>query len=316
MAWSAARVSILKPAEADTVLSEAVVRLQAELASAGFEAVIVTPTAGADVRTELERTGAGPIPAATLALSRVAGVAAIDVWVTDRVSGKTSVRRIDAVASSDMVPSALAIRAVDLLRASLLETTLPGRPAAKELTQLLPVRPPERGPLEGTSVGVALGVLHSFAGLGPAPVPVVQVARGLTRRFALRLELAGPAFGANVTASAGSASVRQELATLGLQAVLMSGSVVPYLTVAGGAYHLRAVGEAAFPHASRSGDVWAAAAEFGGGAALRMGSRVALRAELAALFTLPGAAVDLGGLASARAGRPSVLASAGSSWTF
>jgi len=151
-ALSASRVAVLDPVESDTMLAEAVVRLRAELASAGFEVVRAAGSATGDVRANMEQVGPEPAPLATLAIVRAEGATAIDVWVVDRVSGKTSVRRVEALASSEIVPSALAIRAVDLLRASLLEAALPGRTPTKEvpadLATLLPAPVPPRWPAE------------------------------------------------------------------------------------------------------------------------------------------------------------------------
>jgi len=314
VAWSASRVAILQPDDSDVVLSEAVTRLRAELAGAGFEVVMIA-SAGSDVRAGLERWGPGPAPAATLALSRVEGNAAIDVWVADRVSGKTSVRRIDAVASSEIVPAALAIRAVDLLRASLLETTLPGSDPAPDLGALLPVKR-ERGLLEGTSASLGVGVLHSFAGLGPAAVPVVRFTQTVYRQLALRFEFAGPAFGPSVASSVGSADIRQELATCGAILAVKRGQFAPYFSAAMGAYHLHATGRATPPNGSKSGDAWAVTTEVGAGIAVRMGASSVLLAEVEGLVTFPGAEVELGGFASARGGRPSFLGSVGPAWTF
>ncbi len=315
VAWSASRIAILQPDDSDVVLSEAVTRLRAELAGAGFEVVLVVPTEGSDVRAGLERLGPGPAPAATLALSRVEGNAAIDVWVADRVSGKTSVRRVDAIASSDIVPSALAIRAVDLLRASLLETTLPGRPPPPDLGALLPAST-ERSLVEGTSAGLGIGVLHSFAGLGPAALPVVRFTQSIYRQLALRFEFAGPAFGPSLASSVGSADIRQELATCGAILAVKRGQFAPYFSAAMGAYHLHAIGHAAPPNGAKSGDAWAVTADIGVGVAVRMGARSVLLAEVEGLVTFPGAAVELAGFASARGGRPSFLGSVGPAWTF
>jgi len=318
-ALSASRVAVLDPVESDTMLAEAVVRLRAELASAGFEVVRAAGSATGDVRANMEQVGPEPAPLATLAIVRAEGATAIDVWVVDRVSGKTSVRRVEALASSEIVPSALAIRAVDLLRASLLEAALPGRTPTKEvpadLATLLPAPVPPRWPA-GAGLGLGIGVLHSFAGLGPAVTPVVRFSLGVAAQVALRVELAGPAFGASAQSRAGVAAVRQELANVGMLVVLKPGAIQPFLSAAFGAYHVHATGDANPPNTGKSGDAWALVGAASGGLAVQIGSNSALLAEVEGVVTFPGVAVDVGGAISGRAGRPSILASLGPSWSF
>jgi hypothetical protein len=320
-AVAASRIVVVEPAESDQLLSEAVIRLRAELASDGFEVERVARGEQKDVRAELEQAPPGPVPVATLALMRVAGKAAIDVWVVDRVSGKTLVRRVEAIAEGDLVPAALAIRAVDLLQASLAESTLPGRVLPQkmpaDLAALLP-KPlaSKAAPTVGFGLGVGVGVLHSFAGLGPAVTPVVQLTRSVHPHLAVRLELAGPAFSQSIEAVAGLASPRQELATLGLSTMLGRGSLAAQLVCGLGAYHLHAAGNTRPPNTARRSDAWAAAATLGAGAAVQIGSQASLVGSIEAIATFPGVAISIGNSIAARAGRPSVLASLGPVWSF
>jgi hypothetical protein len=122
-AWGAAsRVAIVKPAKRDARIEEASVRLGAELSAAGFEVIVLEAKRGVDARSQVERVALDPPPFATIAITRTPEGAAADVWVADRLSKKTVVRRIEqAELESEAPPRALAIRAVELLRASLLE---------------------------------------------------------------------------------------------------------------------------------------------------------------------------------------------------
>ncbi len=319
---AASRIVVVEPVGTDQLLSEALIRLRAELASDGFEVVRVAQGDQKDVRAELEQAPPGPVPAATLALTRVEGKAAIDVWVVDRVSGKTLVRRVEALAGGeggDLVPAALAIRAVDLLQASLAESTLPGRvPPEKmpaDLAALLPK--PRASEVEpASSIGLGVGILHSFAGLGPAVTPVLQLTRRLHSRFALRLEFAGPAFGQSVEASAGFARPRQELAGFGLATSFGRAAIAPRLGFGLGVYHLHASGDARPPNTGRRSDAWAAAATLSAALAVHVGNRTSLVACIDGIVTFPGVAVDIGNTIAARAGRPSFLVSLGPEWSF
>lgn len=316
---AASRIVVVEPAETDQLLSEAVIRLRAELASDGFEVQRVAQGEQDDVRAELEQVPPGPIPVATLALMRVEGKAAIDVWVVDRVSGKTLVRRVEALAEGDLAPAALAIRAVDLLQASLAESTLPGRvPPEKmpaDLAAFLP-KPQAQKRMPASAIGLGVGILHSFAGLGPAVTPVVRLSHSLHPRLAVRIELAGPAFARTNEASAGGASTRQELASAGLSSAFRRGPITPELYCGVGVYHLYAAGSPRAPNTARQSDAWAAAAMLGAGAAVQVGGQTSVVANIEAIATFPGVAISVGDTIAARVGRPSVLASLGPVWSF
>ena len=119
-AWAASRVAIVRPLDDDADVREATVRLAGEIQAAGFEAVIIDATAGVEARRQVESTQMDPPPFATVAIFKTDAGAAADVWVADHMSDKTVVRRIDT-SEVEQVPGALAIRAVELMQASLLE---------------------------------------------------------------------------------------------------------------------------------------------------------------------------------------------------
>jgi hypothetical protein len=114
-----ALVALVRPQGASALVTDATARLSAELGAAGFSVRIVEGSGGADARAEVERVEGS---FATISIVALARGAAADVWIADRVTGKTVVRRVDvadpgaATAASD-----LAVRSVELLRASLLE---------------------------------------------------------------------------------------------------------------------------------------------------------------------------------------------------
>jgi len=120
------RVVLVRPAGSDALLAEATTRLSAELTAAGFLVTVLDAAPGTDPKTEVESQNLDPPPVATLALSRLGPSATADVWVADRLTGKTLVRHVNVgPATRDRAPTVLAVRAVELLRASLLEATTP-----------------------------------------------------------------------------------------------------------------------------------------------------------------------------------------------
>ncbi len=196
-------------------------RLRAELESAGFEVVIVRVEQPAS-RDQLEATARRTESFAAIALIRPAGGEAVDVWVIDRVTGKTVLRRIEAPTASAETGSILAVRAVELLRASLIElhlrTTPSGEiepePEVERFAELpkeavppprpepvppkpkpekpRPVAPPPR-PAPHYAFGLALEGVVSPGGLDLAFAPGASFFWQPAPEWALGLSIVGPA---------------------------------------------------------------------------------------------------------------------------
>ncbi len=200
------RIAVVRPAHPDAVTGEAATRLQAELVAAGFTVILVDAEAGRDPRAEVEAAAASARPAATVTIVRDAAGTAAEVWVADHLSRKTLVRRIDGDAAAESGrPAALAIRAVELLRASLLETSAavvaapPAAPPPPEPTPPAapPDSPPRRSPRRRAlleRITVELG-LTAFYGLGDTAgrlAPTMRFAYGTGTGLAGRLTVMGP----------------------------------------------------------------------------------------------------------------------------
>ncbi len=105
-------VLVLVPAEGDALAS----RVEAELRALGF-LVTMAKDEGAE-KGELERTARNAGAAAAIRVVRSDEGA--EVWVADRITGKTLLRNVQVEPGEDR-EGVLAVRAVELLRASLLE---------------------------------------------------------------------------------------------------------------------------------------------------------------------------------------------------
>jgi hypothetical protein len=117
---SPSRVVVVQSANESQIVNQATMRLRAELAASGFEVITIDRAPGASPREAVEDVGLHPV--ATLSIVSTEKGAAIDVWVADHLTGKTLVRRVDIDSqAAPAAPKVLAIRAVELLRASLLE---------------------------------------------------------------------------------------------------------------------------------------------------------------------------------------------------
>jgi hypothetical protein len=319
LAEAASRVVILDPAldrGEPGALAEALTRTRAELASEGFEVVVRPRPRGDDPRKVLERVATEEQADAAIALEGEGGLA--EIWVTDRLTGKTLVRTLD-VRGEDPAeqPRVLAIRAVELLKASLVEAIAPAtreQPRRKELPpEVQAWLAPPMGPLDGVAVHLGAGLLTGFDGIGPAGTPVLRVSYGTSSGLAGRLTLAGPAFGAGLEGPLGVARIHEELGALEL--VYAPGvdwaGFTPIVWLGAGAYHLHARGELAAGFEGQSDDVWAALAEAGAGIGYRVGDQVTFVLDAGLVFTFPRVSLAMGGESIATTGRPSLLSSLG-----
>lgn len=247
------------------------------------------------------------------------------------MTGKTSVRTVQvngATAAAD-----LAIRAVDLLKASLLEaTTETGRPkpaAPADVQRWVHPTPPASAPspvspspasqspqhrpfFTGLVLEAGGGMLYAPDGVGPAGCPALRLSFAWRQGFGLRFGVVGPAIGPALQSPLGTATVRQELASLeAFYAFDIHPSLIPVVSLGGGAYHLHASGAPVPPYVGASGEVWAGLLTAGVGGAYRLTDRAALTLDMRGLSTAPRPVITLAGRELGSAGRPSILWTAG-----
>jgi hypothetical protein len=304
------RVVIVRDRSADAVVDRAEVRLAAELRAAGFQVEERVVEGDDDARKVVEEPAEGG-PFATVLLRRSGARAATDVWVADHVTHKTVVRRMGSRGAGDAADRALALRVVELMRASLVEglvlpasdddlppppspSPTPNPPAARVLPHdvtdwtrdALHELPPRRSP----HLGVALGVAGAFAGpdVGMAVAPELRVAWYATPAWSVGLLAVGPGFGARGTGAEGTANVRQELA-LGEVAFepAPSGIASVFVSLGVGAYHLYASGEASPPYTSANDDAWSALLAAGAGLRMRLSGATSVVLDAREVLALP-----------------------------
>jgi hypothetical protein len=147
---------------------EALVRVSAELRAAGFRVVFVERGAR-PVKDALTDALAAQGALAAISLEELGEGRGVEVWVNDRATGKLSIRTLE----SSEPASVLAVRAVELLRASLLELKHPPKPPEgpppREVATLLAEEPVSlRAGLQG-ELAFALGVGVDPPVIGFAP---------------------------------------------------------------------------------------------------------------------------------------------------
>src|SRR2546423_1233432 len=128
----AASVLIVRPVNGPPAMVETLVRLKGELTSAGFETEIVDSAAltrdgSGDSRAALEQLAARRGADAVVAILGDLSPDSVEVWVIDKVTGKSVVRRVPFEATAPRASGTLAIRAIELLRSSFLEIDLAPR---------------------------------------------------------------------------------------------------------------------------------------------------------------------------------------------
>ncbi|XXX80884.1 hypothetical protein WMF30_19190 [Sorangium sp. So ce134] len=332
-AAAASRVVIVEADADDPLVREAATRLRAELGAAGFEVVRVPRAVEGDARAALERAALDEGAFAAAAIFRAGAGATADLWIVDRVTQKTVVRTVEVAGAA--APSVMAVRAVELLQASLLEANLRASTrraqdegAAGGARVAVPddvrrwMAPVQRqagadpaaarpGMLEGVGVEAGLAALLSAGGVGPSLGPALRLSYGaagggaLPAGLAARLTFAGPALGPALEGALGAVSVRQEMALLEAVWALETGTAVsPVLSAGVGGFHLFISGDPLPPLRSATGEVWSVAASVGGGAGLRLTERAAILLDAHAIFAEPRAVVTLGGERLGAAGRP------------
>jgi hypothetical protein len=319
LAWAGeapSTVALVRTPPGDKLLREASVRLRAELTDAGFAVVEIDRAPEGDSRSSVEETSAAGSSFATVAINRAGPSALADVWISDHVTGKTVVRRLE-VDNSTNAANVLAIRALELLRASLLEVAAkqpaevaprpPPSDVLKWIEPVLPAREPVKDLLRGgAAIEIGAIALHGLRGVGLGGGPAAHVSLGITGPWFARLTLAGPLLGPAVHASAGSASVRQAFGSMDLGWASRAEPIGAFAWAGAGVFDFHVSGSAIAPYRSTSDDVVSFVATAGVGGLARLGPSLGVTATVAALALDPEPAVAIAGVDAGRAGAPSL----------
>lgn len=290
---AAQSVVLARPPASDPTLYEAFGRLRAELELQGFTVLVLATQSTPRSAAELERASQERNAFAAVALQRDEGATAAEVLIVDRVTGKSTTRRL-RIDPSPNGPTLLAVRATDLLRASLTEFA-PGERPPKEVlgTESAPpsaevmhfAKKPPR--IEARAGGIALYTPELGVGAGP----VFGASFRPLERLALGLEFCGPLLGARHETSNGVASVRQEFALFRVSWNLASASNGPHWefgpVIGAGVYHLNATSVVSLPLVSRTDEFWSFVTTAGIDAQYVFAQNISLGALASAIALLP-----------------------------
>jgi hypothetical protein len=319
------RVVLLRPPVTDDVTSDALARVHGELTAAGFDVSVLAQDPALDVRSALETVARELDPIAAFAIVRAAGGNTAEIWVCDRIAGKSVIQsvRLDG-AGTPGEPSrsvVLAVQAVELLKASLAQYWLASMRRSQPAREIPAANEPAPAAfvLAGVGVGAGVGWLDSVGAVTAAWQPVVRASYGGAGGWAVRITAGGLGTDAAVQAPAGSASIRQELAALEIVRGFRAGRRIQLVaSLGGGAYHARVTGTGtgAQNHTDHVTATWSALALAGGGVVVPIVAHVAFTADAQLGVTWPDNLIRIVGVEAGRTGRPALLASAGVLATF
>jgi hypothetical protein len=222
----------------------------------------------------------------------------VEVWISDRVTGKTIKRTITLEDAYD-APTVLAVRTVELLRSSLQEEQ-------PKQTHSVEGAHPERAAHAVTELKRSLDdrpyfyVGLAFAGGLSLPDGAVAAAPSLNAGWALRslgaqLVTIGPLIGASTNATSGQFdAISVTILAEPFWAPLRKGGHTLFFFPSIGGTYLEVKGVASGDYIGQTDSAWVVTTGAGVGGHLRLGQHFGLTSDLRALFLLPKPVVQIG----------------------
>ncbi len=317
-------VVVVRPPNPSAEVTETLTLLHGELESVGLEdSTIERPAASSpaatDLRPWLEQLTAERGAIAVIDILGDDRVNAIDVWVR-KSPGRFEVTRVAVDPDTTNASARLAIRALEALRASLLEADL----AARYHRDERPTKPPSAqapppsqlhvppSARERVRLEFAAALLMSPGGVGPAILPTVRVDWALRPTLLVEATLAALGSNPTVTTTTGSASVAREIMLLGGCYRLWPDHILwPFFSIAAGAQHTSVQGQAGLGMNTHLVDQWSLLADAGLGAAIRLYGSYHLTFSGHVQMAHPYVAIHFGEPVTATTGRPNLLLTLG-----
>jgi hypothetical protein len=285
--------------------SQAARRLSKELQGIGIDVLVLKATPeNSSGRESLERSArsVGAIAAVRL----VASGGGTEVWVADRITGKTVIRELMGPKGADAEPDDIAVGAVELLRASLMELHSPNPPrgeaeAPQVVRDLAVIKPSEPLPVSKphpARFSLAAGPAMDL-GLGHFGVSLhsnVAAWAWLTKGAGVRAFASVPLATERFTVPEGAAQVSAGLLGLGVTLDLRPPEKrwIPIVGAGVALAHVITLGQGNLPRTDSSASGWYAGGYGQLGVALRVtpALRVRLDAVGLALATPPAVLVN------------------------
>ena len=311
----AERVVVLDPADTSTEVHRCLTRIREELAAGGFEVETLDPGPRTDPVSIAEAMKDQSDAIAVIALVGDPSTASAELWVLDRVGGRAQIHRIPvSVGDPQQVPEVLAIRTIEVLRASALKQLVESsRPAAAPAPRAPVIAPPVPDRVSASAshpfgIETGLALVDSIGGPGAAFIPVIRLRAELGRMIFLRFGVAALGSRPTVTTSIGSASVNQAFGLLEAGLAFRAGRrLQPLVTVGGGALRVDEAGQGVPPFQGVEAGRFAAVVDGGIGLQARLAPNVALAAEAHGLVAFPHPTIRFVDTTAATIGRPALV---------
>ena len=315
----AATVAILWPPTPSADVTQALTLLRGELLSVGLE-VTMSDRAGARGVGETDSVAWLEAFAAqgTSAVIEAVGddvLEAVDVWVLKTHPQRFEVTRVAVEPNAARQPEMLALRAVEALRAGLLQIDWAARkrryePIAKPPMAAVPAGEVHEPASHGERVGLEVGAvaMMSLDGLGPAVLPTVRVGWAARPWLVMQASAAGLGSRSTVATTAGNARVAQQYAVLGGFYRLRSAQRLwPFFGLAAGALRTSVEGQAGSGTGGHTAERWSGLIDVSLGAGLRLYGRSYLTLAAHAQVAEPYVAIHIVDTVGATSGRPNLL---------
>jgi hypothetical protein len=324
LAWarpaSAVTVAIVQPPHPSSVVAEVLHSLRGELLSVGLDVTMTDRPAtrglaGADSRAWLEQVAAERGASAVIDIVGDDALIAVDVWVVKAPAGRFEVTRVALEPNAKNPPERIAIRAVDALRASLLEIDLAARGRRAEASANPPMatlakaradEPTSRRERFGLELGAA--ALMSLDGVGPAVLPILRVDWAARSWLVMQAGVAGLGSRPTVTTTVGNARIAQQYGILGGCFRFRSDRRLwPLFALAAGVLHTSVEGQPGLGAEAHTVDQWSFLLDGSLGAALRLYRRYYLTVAAHVQTAEPYVAIHFVDAVVATSGRPNLV---------
>lgn len=330
-------VVLARTDDADDVTGEALARVSGELTAAGFDVRAVWVATSADPRATVETVGRELSPAAAFAIFPGAptpdGRPSAEIWVSDRLTGRATVEHLTVdPRDGDRRAAVLAVRAVELLKASVAELwvggSAPPRPPPPSAPPALlakdqggtapvvtatPAPTPRLAPTDsGTALEAVMAIVGHVGGFPLDVAPLLRLSLGLGRGFTARVDAFGFDRGWTLSTNDGTARVRMQFATAGAVMTLHQGHRFQGRLSAGlGLARLDVSGTGNGIWVGQSKELWGGMGSAGAGAAVYLTAALAMVAELDAQLFWHRPTVEVGSALGGQAGAPALIGTLG-----
>lgn len=269
---------LVKPQAGTRFANEILARLRGELSASEVELEEVDAPEGATPKEVVQGEFHDPEPDIVLLVEeqRVGSRRTEQIWLSDRIARRLFLQRVNADPSEPARSARwVAVQAAELVRARIADSAFqhPTHPARPEQTAPPPLIVPRPTRETRVSVGLGIGVLHGFSGLGDAWAPLGRISVSLFDNAFGSLPIA---LDARVSGGVGierglifrdqRTNVQQSFAELAAVVRFAPRSPVqPMLALGGGAYRVSIEGQAQSPYRNHQSRSWSALNSIGAG---------------------------------------------------